>query len=266
MEGPNANIHSLEFDRVSLQIDERPLLKDISFRIDAPEMVGILGPNGAGKSTFLRLCTGILSPSRGTVLLGGRPLRQLPRRAVAREIALVPQDTHVEFPFTALDVVLMGRSPHLGRFRSSSKEDREIALRAMARTETEDLAERNVTTLSGGERQRVLLARALTTQSPFIALDEPTANLDVEHCLRFLELARDLTQREDRRILIAMHDLALAERTCDRLLLFHNGRLIADGLPRKVLSPERIRDVFRVEGSYVGEEKALRLTLPGPKV
>jgi len=232
---------------VTFSVNGTPLVREVSFTFEPPGITGILGPNGAGKSTLLRLAAGLLSPTGGRVFLEGRPLDRVGRREIARHIALVPQDTHLEFPFTALEIVLMGRSPHLGRFQWPRRQDVEIAREAMERTDTLQFADRAVTELSGGERQRVLLARALASHSPFIFLDEPTANLDIEHVLHFMELARSLCGEEGTGMLMATHDLALAHRFCDRVLLLHQGRLVGDGTPAEVLSPEMIRTVFRVE-------------------
>lgn len=258
---PHRYTASIRAERASFSVNGATLVEDISFTFHPPGITGILGPNGAGKSTLLRLASGLLSPTSGTVFLGEAPLDSIPRRVIARRIALVPQDTHLEFPFTAREIVLMGRGPHLGRFQWPSREDRAIAWECMERTDTAQFADRPVTALSGGERQRVLLARALATRSPFIFLDEPTANLDIEHILHFMELARDLCREKGTGMLMATHDLGLAHRFCDRVLLLHGGRLVADGKPREILSAERIRTVFRVEASIREEEHGRGHTL-----
>jgi len=256
---------NLRLENVSYSVQGVNLIRSVSFAFEPPGITGILGPNGAGKSTLLRLASGLLNVTSGTVFLDEEPLERIPRRSVARKIALVPQDTHLEFPFTAMEIVLMGRSPHLGRFQWPSRSDRTIAWECMERTDTVRFAERPVTELSGGERQRVLLARALATRSPFIFLDEPTANLDIEHNLHLMNLARDLCRDEGTGMLIATHDLGMAYRFCDRVLLLHDGELVADGTPERVLSPEKIRTVFRVETSVLekgqGEGRSLYFDL-----
>jgi len=234
-------------EEATYRIEGRALVQGATLAVAPGSIVGVLGPNGAGKSTLLRMAAGLLPPSEGQVLLDGKPLESYSRRAVARRIAFVPQDTHVEFPFTAFEIALMGRNPRLGRFQWPDREDREAARRAMDKTETTQFASRPVTTLSGGERQRVFLARALATESPFIALDEPTANLDVQHVLQFLSLARQLADAEGRGVLMAIHDLNWAYRFCDQTVLLDRGRIAGAGPPAETLTPERIRQVFHVE-------------------
>jgi iron complex transport system ATP-binding protein len=259
---------SIRVESASFAINGATLVRDISFSFTPPGITGILGPNGAGKSTLLRLAAGLLAPTRGAVLLGQTPLTRISRREIARRIALVPQDTHLEFPFTAMEIVLMGRGPHLGRFQWPSGRDRAIAQECMECTDTVQFADRPVTALSGGERQRVLLARALATQSPFIFLDEPTANLDIEHVLHFMELSQTFCREKGTGMLMATHDLALAYRFCHRVLLLHQGELVGDGKPHQVLSPENIRTVFRVEASLLkgeGEKGATLYFEPAPE-
>lgn len=240
-----------ELDNAAYEVEGRALVQGASLAVEPGTLVGVLGPNGAGKSTLLRLASGLIPASSGSVLLDGRPLTAHSRRQVARRIAFVPQDTHVEFDFTAFEIALMGRNCRLSRFQAPGQEDRQAVRRAMQWTGALDLAERSIVTLSGGERQRVFLARALATESAFVALDEPTANLDIEHALSFLSLARTLVEREGRGILMAMHDLNLALRFCDRIVLLDNGRIAALGTPHETLQPARIRSVFRVDAELL---------------
>ncbi len=255
--------HRLEFENLGYQVNGHRLVRDLTAEITGSEFVGIVGPNGAGKTTLLRLAAGFLAPSQGTVRLNGKPLGDLGRREIAREISVVPQDTHLEFSFSVLDIVLMGRNPHLGRFSPISDQDIAIAEEAMAQTETLEFQDRPVTELSGGERQRVLLARALAAQSPFVILDEPTSNLDIQHTLEIMELARDLVRARERTVLMAVHDLPLAAQYCQRLLLLSQGLLVADGVPSEVLTRDRVREVFRVEASEKnGDSLNYQFTLP----
>lgn len=223
-----------------------PVLDGVSFAVHAGECVGILGPNGAGKSTLLKLALGLLVPASGEVLLGGTPLAALPRRARALRAAFLPQAASMAFPFEAAEVVAMGRTPHLGRFRPEGPADRAAVARAMERTGLGPLAGRPVTELSGGERQRVFLARALAQEAPLLVMDEPTASLDLRHAFELLTLARAQALGGGG-VLAALHDLNLAARFCDRLLVLHGGRLEADGAPSLVLAPDLLRRVFGVE-------------------
>lgn len=225
------------------------LVNAVSLDVHPGKVTGLLGPNGAGKSTLLRLATGLLAPDAGEVLLNNRALAAYPRADIARHIAVVPQDTHIEFDFTAREIVLMGRNPYLGRFQWPAAEDHAIVAQAMEQTHTSHLASQPVTTLSGGERQRIFLARALASRTPFLALDEPAASLDLEHALNFLHLLRKLAEDENRGILMAMHDLNWAARYCDIIVLIDQGTIVTKGSPREVLVPEIIQDVFRVRAN-----------------
>jgi iron complex transport system ATP-binding protein len=236
-----------ELDNVTFRVDGRALVQGVSLAVEPGSFVGVLGPNGSGKSTLLRLAAGFLAPAEGRVLLDGRALEDYSRRQAARRIAFVPQDTHVGFEFTAFEIALMGRHPCLGRFQWPRRRDHDVVRRAMKQTETEEFAQRSILTLSGGERQRVFLARALATESPFIALDEPTSNLDVEHALEFLSLAQELARERKRGILMAIHDLNWALRFCDETILLDKGKIAGRGAPGETLTPERIRQVFHVE-------------------
>jgi iron complex transport system ATP-binding protein len=236
-----------EVRNATVRVDGRALLEDVSLRVTPGRLIGALGPNGAGKSTLLRLASGALRPDEGEVLLDEKPMSAYSRRQIARRIAMVPQDTHVEFDFSAYDIALMGRNPRLSRFQWPSHEDHRIVRQAMELTETSGFASQLVTTLSGGERQRVFLARALATESSFIALDEPTANLDIEHALSFFHLARTLVDEKERGILMAIHDLNWAYRFCDEVVLLSKGKIVERGAPADTLTPKRIRQVFRVE-------------------
>jgi iron complex transport system ATP-binding protein len=217
------------------------VLSGVSLTVDRGELVGLVGPNGAGKTTLLRTINGVLDPDAGTVTLDGTDRRGADAATLGRLVATVPQDTHVAFGFTAEQVVEMGRAPHRSRLDWT---DGDAAVeRAMARTDTARLADREVTELSGGERGRVLLARALAQETPALVLDEPTASLDINHQVRVLELVGDLVA-EGRAAVAAIHDLDLAARYCDRLLLLAEGRIRAAGPPERVLSSAGLDDAF----------------------
>ena len=221
-------------------------LGPLDFALEAGLMVGLVGPNGAGKSTLLRLLMGLLPAGAGTIQLEGKPLSEYSRRALAQRLTLVPQDTAIGYGFSVEEVVAMGRHPYLRRFQPPGAQDRAIVEEAMRSTDVAAMAQRSITALSGGERQRVLIARAIAQQTPVVLLDEATANLDLCHQLEVMELAQALARRGCL-VIAAMHDLTLASRYCDRLLMLAQGRVVADGAPTDVLRPDHLRRYFAVE-------------------
>ena len=235
-------------ENLSFRVEATSLLDRVRLHADQGELVGLIGPNGAGKSTFLRAIAGVLRPQEGTVLLEGVDLDSIPSRDVAARLALVPQLAPYTHGFTARELVLMGRYPHLGRFQIEGAADEQIAREAMQLTETEEFAERTLDTLSGGERQRVFVSRALAQQPRVLLLDEPTANLDVLHKLRVLDLVRRLVD-EGLTAVAAIHDLSMAARYCDRLILLNSGRVLAEGAPEEVLVPKIIESAFGVRSA-----------------
>jgi iron complex transport system ATP-binding protein len=241
---------ALALESVTALRGERRVLDGASLALDFGEVLVLAGRNGAGKTTLLRIATGLAAPSAGRVMLAGRALAELTRAEVARAVALVPQDTHVPFPFSAFEIVLMGRAPHLGAFGFESRADRGIATACMERLGIAALAARGIDELSGGERQLVTIARALAQEPRVLLLDEPTAHLDLAHRLALEALLRDLA-REDKAALLVSHDLAGAARVADRIALLAGGRVLASGTPREVLSAERMRAAFGVEATLV---------------
>jgi iron complex transport system ATP-binding protein len=232
---------------VSYRRDGHMILSEAHLSVQPGELVGLIGPNGAGKTTLLKVIGGLWSGAKGEITLLDRPLARYSARDVARIIAQVPQITALDFPFSVRQVVLMGRNPHLGRFELETERDRRIAEQAMRRTKTLDLAERLIGTLSGGERQRVLIARALTQEARVLLLDEPTANLDIQHQIGILELVQGLIREDGLGAVAAVHDLELAARFCDRLVLMDRGAVLAEGTPEDVLSPDILRRAYAVD-------------------
>jgi len=224
----------------------RPLLVDVDLDVARGELVGILGANGAGKSTLARLLLGLAAPSAGQVSIDDRDLATLPPRERARLVAAVLQDEPFEFPFTALEVVLMGRRARLGPFGFESAADLEAAERAMRDTGVLDLAARPMGELSGGERRRVLIARALAQDTPALVLDEPAAALDVRHVLELFALL-DARKRAGAAVVVVVHDLNLAAQWCDRVALLVAGAPAVVGPVDDVLTPERLGAAFGVE-------------------
>jgi iron complex transport system ATP-binding protein len=213
--------------------------------LGAGEFTAIVGPNGAGKSTLLSILAGLRPEYRGECIYEGTEMRRWPRRKLARRLSLVPQSLELQFPFTAEQVVLMGRTPHCdGLF--DTPEDFEAVARAMELTDTTQFRDRDIRTLSGGERQRVVLASALAQSPRVLLLDEPTTFLDLKHQFSVYKLLAGLA-REGLLVLAATHDLNLAAGYCGRVVVLDRGRVAADGPPAEALGPETIREVFEVE-------------------
>lgn len=235
---------ALDIRVLSVAYGSRPALRDVSLALHPGELLGLVGPNGSGKTTLIRAATGAVAVQAGEVLLDGRAVASLDARRIALRAAVVPQNAALPDPFTALEVVLMGRTPHLRLLQSEGAADLDAARRAMLATDTWDLAERRLGEISGGERQRLLIARALAQETPVLFLDEPTAHLDVGHQAAVLALVLALVRNEGKAVLAAVHDLTLAAQFCDRLVMLHAGRVVAEGDPWDVLAPDRLRAVY----------------------
>ena len=230
---------------LGFQRANRWILRDVCLELQPGKVTALVGPNGSGKSTLLRCMAGLWRPNTGQVTLGGRELSGLRRPEIARQVTYVPQETRLEFEFTVREIVLMGRYAHRGRFDRETAEDREAAEQALRRADVIQIAERSVTQLSGGERQRVLIARSLATRANILLLDEPTANLDVDHGLDVLGLCRSLAD-DGHAVAIATHDLNAVSRFVDQVGLIDAGRLIAVGSPSSVLTAENLERAFHV--------------------
>ena len=214
-----------------------------SLAIARGEVVGVIGPNAAGKSTLARLCSGLLTPQQGTVSLQGEAIVRLSRRERARRVAFLPQHPPHDLSFTAREVALMGRAPHLGLWSLEGPRDFERAQEGLREMDALDLADRPVSELSGGERQRVFLARAFAQEAALLVLDEPTAALDLSHQVLLVNALRRRA-RAGGGALLVLHDLALAGAACDRLALMDRGRMVAQGPPAEVLRPEVLNPVY----------------------
>jgi len=239
-----------------------PLVLDqVSLEVKRGTIVGLLGPNGSGKTTLLRIVAGILRPLAGRVLIGGQPIERLTRRELARRIAVVPQETQSTFDFSVMDMVLMGRYPHLGPFELEGAADQTIAREALTATGTAALEARPFATLSGGEKQRVIIASALAQASEMLLLDEPTAALDLRYQIEIAALLRRLNAERGTTMVVSTHDLNLAASLCDHIVLLKSGRVLADGATKETLTADNIRRLYDVDADVQFHPRAGHLTV-----
>jgi iron complex transport system ATP-binding protein len=236
-------------------------LAEVSARVPRAGIFGILGPNGSGKTTLLKLLAGSLRPTRGRVLIEGQDVATIPRRQLARRMAVVPQETHSAFDYTVLEIVLMGRFPHLGPFELEGPEDIAIAREALAATGTLAFQGRQFATLSGGERQRVILASALAQSAELLLLDEPTAALDLAYQIEIAAILTRLNRERDITLVLSTHDLNLAASVCQSLLLLREGRVLAMGNTSEVLTADVIQRLYGVDVDVRYHEGAGHLTV-----
>jgi len=223
----------------------RDVIKEVSFTIAKGDFLGIIGPNGSGKTTLLRLLTRALPLDSGRVCLEGENIADMDLKGFCRRVAFVPQETIVNFPFSVFEVVLLGRIPHLKRLQMETRQDRDIAKRALAMTDVGHLEDKRIDELSSGERQRVIIAKALTQQPSLLFLDEPTSHLDIGHQIQVLELLRRLNRQEGLTIVMVIHDLNLAAEFCSQIILLEEGRIFKEGDPGRVLTYQNIEAVYK---------------------
>lgn len=235
---------TLRVSEVCFAYDGQPVLTGINLDIAAGERVALLGPNGVGKTTLLKLLSGVRSPSSGSIRLDGRKLHAVPRRELARQIALVPQDLAIPFAFTAREIVELGRTPYLGLLRGFRSRDRRAVEQAMHLTDTTSLGDRIINELSGGERQRVIIAMALAQEPEILLLDEPTHLLDITRQAEILDLIIELNLSRGLTVVAAIHDLNLAGRYFNRLVILHQGAVLAEGTPEAVLCANIVEKAY----------------------
>jgi iron complex transport system ATP-binding protein len=255
----------IQVDQVGYRYNHQWVVKGISFIVEQGELIGLIGPNGSGKTTLLKCLDHLLVPQEGKVLWEGQSLSQFSQNRIARNMALVFQESSLIFSSTVLETVLMGRYPYLKRFQLEGPRDFRLAEEAMDRTEIRHLQQRALTELSSGERQRVYLARALCQEPRVLLLDEPTAFLDIQHQVGILDLISRLNLQKELTILIASHDINLTAQYCQRLILIQQGRIETIGTPDQVIKEEIIEKVFRTR-VVVDENpftKTPRITLMG---
>ncbi len=244
---------ALSFESVSARYGSRPVLHEVTARFAPGSVTGLVGPNGAGKTTLLRVALGFLKPEQGRVAVLGRPLASWTRETLAQSIAYLPQTSQAEWPVPAYRLVALGRLPHRAPLAPLSAEDDAAIAAALARCDAQAFAARRMDELSAGERARVLFARALATAAPVLLADEPAAHLDPAHQLRLMELLREEARR-GAAVVVTLHDLSLASRFCDALVVLRQGRVVAQGTPAEALCDTTLADTFgisavRMEGA-----------------
>ena len=236
-------------------------LKDVTLAIPPGSLTGLLGPNGSGKTTLLKLLCGVLRPTSGSVMLGDRPLASFTRRELARRVAIVPQETHPAFDYTVMEMVLMGRHPHLGTLELEGPQDFAIAREALNVTGTASMWNGNYMTLSGGEKQRVIIASGLAQAGELMLLDEPTSSLDLAYQVETSALLRRLNRERGTTLVVSTHDLNFAAGLCGRIVLLRDGRVLADGRPEETLTSDGIWRTYGIEADVRFHEAAGHVTV-----
>lgn len=238
---------------IAVRLGDKAVLSGISATLEAGQVTAILGPNGAGKSTLLACLSGLRKPDQGAVTLDGRNVQSMGPRDRARRIGFIPQTPEIAWAIEAHILVGLGRTPFIGA-RGLAQDDAEAIDRAMAAAGVTALADRDVTTLSGGERGRVLIARALAGEPEWLLADEPLAGLDPGHALDAADLFRRLAHEQVRGVVVTLHDLSVAARMADRIVVMDAGKVLADGAPRDALTPQVLRQAYGVDARLVEGE------------
>lgn len=230
---------------LTFKYGQRIVLDKISFNIEKGDMVTVIGPNGSGKSTLLKILASILTCKRGELFLENKELQDYSVKELARKISIVPQTINIEYAFTVYEIVLMGRNPYIRRFGRETAKDISLVEEAMKKTNVWHLRDRNVQELSGGEGQRVVIARALAQEPEILLLDEPTSTLDIDHQIEILDLLRGLNKEKAITIVMALHDINLAIRYSDEIILLNKGTKLAMGRPEEIITEGNLQDIYR---------------------
>ncbi len=237
----------IQIDNLGFNYGTRMVLEDICFSVEKGSFVSVIGPNGSGKSTLLKLITAVLKPKRGSILLQGEDIRFMNRKEIAARVAVVPQNTSIEFDFKVMDVVMMGRYPFISKLKGEAKEDVEAAVSSMRYTNTLHLADRSFMELSGGERQRVILAQALTQSPQILILDEPVSHLDLQYQVEILNLIRKMCLDNKLTVIAVLHDLNMASTYSDSVLMLKDGKIRYSGTPLEAFTKSSIKDIFNTD-------------------
>lgn len=258
-----STVNRLSAENVTLAYDQRVIAEQLSVEIPDHSFTVVVGPNACGKSTLLRALSRMLKPAEGRVLLDGQAIHSLPAKKVARTLGLLPQSSIAPDGITVGDLVARGRYPHQSLLRQWSSEDERVVGESMARTGVADLAERYVDELSGGQRQRVWIAMALAQETPLLLLDEPTTYLDIQHQIDVLDLCADLHEEQGRTLVAVLHDLNHAARYATHLIALREGRVIAQGAPKDIVTAELVEEVFGLRCQVIDDpETGTPLVVP----
>lgn len=244
----------ITLDHINFSYGKTPLIGGLTLEVKKGEWVGIIGPNGAGKTTLIKLMSGYLPTNEGDIFVQGKHIGSYSRREISKIVSVVPQNSHFAFSFTALEVVLMGRAPHIDRFGLEKEADLRVAREAMEMTDTWQFRDRPIDELSGGELQRVIIARSLAQEPQVLLLDEPTTFLDIKHQSDIAEIIAHLNNKRGTTIVSAMHDVNLAISYCTRIILLNNGRIFKDGDPKDVITYTNLKAAFGAD-VYVGQNE-----------
>lgn len=247
---------SFQINNISFFYGEKAVIRELSLILESGKFYGLIGPNGCGKSTLLDILIRVRKPAAGNITFNGKPLEDYSKRALSKALALVPQNFYINFPFTAKEIVTMGRYPHIPRFAKATIEDIRIIEDIMKQTETEPFKNQLISELSGGERQRVVIARALAQDTPFLFLDEATSNLDINHALSLLNLAKEGTEKLNKTVVSVMQDINLAALFCDEFVFMKEGQVVISGPARDTLRSDTLKEVFDVDSKIVNDEYA----------
>ncbi len=248
---------AMDIKNITFKYDESIILDKVAFSVNNGSFITIIGPNGSGKSTLLKLMTANLTPDSGELVLWDKALKAYSTKDLAKNVAVVPQESNIQYDFTVYDIVLMGRYPHIKRLEREGSEDYEKVKSALLRTNTWHLKDRSINEISGGERQRVIIAKALAQETKVIILDEPTSSLDIHHQLEILDLLKELNEETGVTIIMVLHDINLAARYSKEVALLHLGSLITIGPTEEVITVENLQRAYDIEmiierSSYTG--------------
>lgn len=237
---------AIEVESLYFSYGDSLVLRDINFKIEKGEFVSIIGPNGSGKSTLLKNMISIYKPNKGLIKIDGKELKEYKAKELAKKVAIVLQDTNIAYDFSVFDVVMMGRNPYLGRFQNESYKDFQIVKDSLKLTDTLHLKDKSINQISGGERQRVIIARALAQEPKIILLDEPTSHLDINHQIEILSLLKKLNTEKNMTIVIVIHDINLAARYSNKMILLNKGEILSIGKPKEVITYENIEKAYNL--------------------